>query len=68
MTVEDISGRFRYKEMSDERKQSSEFIGEKFIDLGDIIDIHCPNNRERSLALTKLEEALMWVNKSLSKN
>lgn len=45
MTVEDISGRFQYKEMSNEHKRSSEFIGEKFIDLGDIIDIQTTSQK-----------------------
>jgi hypothetical protein len=26
---------------------------------------HCPHSRERSLAITKLEEALMWANKAI---
>lgn len=28
----------------------------------------CPPSRERSLALTKLEEALMWANASIARN
>ena len=26
----------------------------------------CPNSREKSLALTKLEESVMWANKSIA--
>lgn len=29
---------------------------------------HCPQSRERSLALTKLEEATMWANSSVARN
>lgn len=29
---------------------------------------HCPDSRERSLALTKLEEAIMWANASIARN
>ena len=28
----------------------------------------CPPSRERSLALTKLEEAIMWANASIARN
>lgn len=29
---------------------------------------HCPNSRERSLAVTKLEEAKMWANRAILVN
>jgi hypothetical protein len=28
----------------------------------------CPNSRERSLALTKIEEAVMWANSAIARN
>lgn len=28
----------------------------------------CPPSRERSLAMTKLEEAIMWANASIARN
>lgn len=28
----------------------------------------CPDSREKSLALTKLEEAVMWANASIARN
>lgn len=34
--------------------------------LEDSIDKNCHNNREKSLAMTKLEECVMWTNKSIS--
>lgn len=33
-----------------------------------IIDELCPNSREKSLAITKLEEAVMWANASIARN
>ena len=32
------------------------------------IDELCPDSREKSLALTKLEEASMWANASIARN
>lgn len=36
--------------------------------LANIIDKLCPESREKSLAMTKLEETLMWAVKSISVN
>lgn len=32
------------------------------------IDPLCPSSRERSLAMTKLEEAVMWANSAIARN
>lgn len=32
------------------------------------IDRLCPNSRERSLALTNLEQSVMWANASIARN
>lgn len=32
------------------------------------VDIYSPNSREKSLALTKLEEAVMWANAAIARN
>lgn len=34
--------------------------------LEESIEKNCRNNREKSLAMTKLEECVMWTNKSIS--
>jgi hypothetical protein len=33
-----------------------------------MIDDHCPDSREKSLALTKLEEAVMWANAAIARH
>lgn len=33
-----------------------------------IINGFCPESREKSLAMTKLEEAIMWANASIARN
>lgn len=37
-------------------------------DLAFAICDNCPDSRERSLALTKLEEAIFWANASIARN
>jgi hypothetical protein len=36
--------------------------------LAEMIADFCPPSRERSLALTKLEETVMWANASIARN
>lgn len=36
--------------------------------LAEMILHYCPESRERSLALTKLEESIMWANASIARN
>ena len=33
-----------------------------------LIDQHCPNSREKSLSMTKLEECVMWANAAVARN
>lgn len=47
----------RYEAIRDNAKQ-----------LAMLFDIVCPDSRERSLAHTKLEEAVMWANASIARN
>jgi len=68
MPLEEISSRFKSYPMDDKTKMKSDKIRKDIIDLADTIDIYCNESREKSIALTKLEECLMWVNKSLSRN
>lgn len=36
--------------------------------LAEYIYVECPESREKSLAFTKLEEAIMWANASIARN
>ena len=43
-------------------------IREKAKELAFLIDGLCPDSREKSLAMTKLEECAMWANASIARN
>lgn len=43
-------------------------IRAKAKELAYLIDEECPDSREKSLAMTKLEEATMWANASVARN
>ena len=36
--------------------------------LAESIDDNCPESREKALALTKVEEAIMWANAAIARN
>ncbi len=52
---------------TDEEITYIECLREKFIALGEMVQA-CPASRERSLALTNLEQALMWAVASIARN
>lgn len=68
MPLEEISYRFKDRSMNDEAKTKSDKIRDGIINVADIIDIYCSDSREKSLALTKLEECLFWCNADLARN
>lgn len=39
----------------------------EFIELGELVESACPSSRERSLAVTNLEQALMWAVASIAR-
>lgn len=43
-------------------------IRERAKDFAYLIDTLCPYSREQSLAITKLEEAVIWANASIARN
>lgn len=67
---QDLVKRFTYhalKQGSDQgnRYQVMRSIARNF---AEEITRMCPNSREKSLALTKLEEAVMWANAAIARN
>lgn len=57
--------RRKYKELTDAQAGRIEVIKIKAQDLLDEI-ARCEDSRERSLGITKLEEAVMWVVKGIT--
>jgi len=43
-------------------------LRDKAKELAHLIDESCPGSREKSLALTKLEESIMWANAAIARN
>lgn len=64
-TIHNIENRFEYVTFNDETLHSSMMIKHSIIITAQHIDHLIEDCREKSLALTKLEECLMWCNKGL---
>lgn len=65
---EHIENAFTYHAPISNQSQRYEAIRDKAKELAYVIDGLCPGSREKSLAMTKLEEAVMWANASIAWN
>ena len=59
--------RFTYHSPNEEQAKKYECIRGMALDVAEYIDEACPPSREKALALTKLEEAVMWANASIAR-
>lgn len=65
---ERIESDFTYHPPKEESKPIFVEARERVKELAHWINEHYPNGREKSLALTKLEEAVMWANAGLARH
>lgn len=68
MTNAEIERDFTYHAPKDGQQQRYESIRNKAKMLAEYINECCPDSRERSLAITKIHEAVMWANASIARN
>ena len=68
MTQVEMEKRFTYhapKGNQAERYEAIRFMGRSF---AAHIVVNCPESRELSLAVTKIEEAIFWANAAIARN
>lgn len=63
-----IEKAFTYHAPHDDQPERYEALRSKAKELAYLIDDLCPDSREKSLAMTKLEESSMWANASIARN
>ena len=67
MDTEDIKIRFTYHKPDEEKSCHYKNIRDFARELADLINKICPDSREKSLAITNLEQCVMWANASIAR-
>lgn len=67
-TAKQIENNFTYHSPKDDQPERYEIIRGNARELADVINESCPDSREKSLAITNLEQAVMWANASIARN
>lgn len=63
-----LENNFKYHAPKGNQTERYEALRNKAKELAHMIDELCPNSREKSLAMTNLEQASMWANASIARN
>ncbi|MEV2353961.1 hypothetical protein ABNF72_14315 [Paenibacillus larvae] len=63
-----IENNFKYHAPKEGQPEKYTALREKAKDLAYLLDELCPNSREKSLAITNLEQAVMWANAAIARN
>lgn len=63
----DLENNFTYHKPNDEQARSYVRLRKLAKELAHLIDELCPPGREAALAMTKLEESVMWANAGIAR-
>jgi len=63
-----IENNFKYHQPKEGQPDLYQQIRDTAKELAYLLDKSCPNTRELSLAMTKLEECVMWANAAIARN
>lgn len=68
MTQEWIDNTFSYHRPFGDQPTRYECLRKTARALAELINIYCPESREKALAITNLQQAIMWANASIAVN
>ncbi len=68
MDHQDIHNRFDFHPATGETGLRHDAVRTAHRDLADEMNASLPEGREKSLCITKLEEAMMWANAAIARN
>ncbi len=66
--MSDLKNRFTYHPPKPGQPEKYQALRDKALAFGELIEEFCPHSRERSLAITELEGAVMWANAAIARN
>lgn len=67
MKQEQIDNNFNYHKPNEDQITSITAIREQCKTTAETINFRCPESREKSVAITKVEEAMMWANAAIAR-
>lgn len=67
-TEETLQNRFKFDKTNQSKLDLYENFRTTFLNLSISINKSCPDSRETSLAITKLEESFFWILASINRN
>jgi hypothetical protein len=67
MESDELTIRFTYHAPKGNQPKKYEAIRNLGLDMAIGVDDMCPESREKSLAMTKIEEAVMWANAAIAR-
>lgn len=68
MRSEEIERNFTYHAPKDGQPERYRMIRAKAKELAELLNAECPDSREKSLAMTQLEQSVFWANAAISRN
>lgn len=66
--MEDLSIRFGFHPADEDKGRKHDMARQTCQDAAEYFDDTLPDGREKSLVLTKLEEAMFWANAAIARN
>lgn len=64
---DELVRRFTYHPPKPEMRPAFEALRNKALELGTLVEHHCPPGRETAQAVAKIEEAIMWANAAIAR-
>ena len=64
----DLERRFTYHAPKESQPERYVAIRDKARELALLIEMSCPDSRERETAIDRLDECVMWANASIARN
>lgn len=67
-SLEDLKSRFTYHTPKPGQAERYQQLRDVAHELAKLLNAQCPESREKSLALTHLEESVMWANAAIARH